>query len=84
MPTPPPHSSTTRLRRTCTTAAAPAGVAWPTVSAMQTRVAPARIAVVYSARSVSGSARVVSSVTYITGSPSPTANAIASSVSFSS
>ena len=35
-------------------------------------------------RSVSGSARVVSSVTYITGRPSPTANAIASSVSCSS
>ena len=67
-----------------TTAAAPAGVAWPTVSAMQTRFAPARIAVEYSRRSVSGSARVVSSVTYMTGSPSPTANVIASSVSFSS
>ena len=63
------------------TAAAPAGVAWPTVSAMQTRCAPARIAVEYSWRSVSGSARVVSSVTYMTGSPSPTANVIASSVS---
>ena len=61
------------LRRTGRPPRAPCGVAWPTVSAMQTRVAPARIAVEYSARSVSGSARVVSSVTYITGSPSPTA-----------
>ena len=46
--------------------------------------APARMAVEYSCRSVSGSARVVSSVTYIAGSPSRTANVIASSVSFSS
>ena len=72
------------LRRTSRPPPRPAGVAWPTVSAMQTRVAPARIAVEYSARSVSGSARVVSSVTYMTGSPSRTAKAIASSVSFSS
>ena len=62
MPTPPPHSSTT-VATNRTTAAAPAGVAWPTVSAMHTRDAPARIAVEYSLRSVSGSARVVSSVT---------------------
>ena len=40
---------------------------------MQTRVAPARIAVEYSRAASPGSARVVSSVTYITGSPSPTA-----------
>ncbi len=82
MPTPPPHSSTTVLMNR-TTAAAPAGVACPTVSEMHTRFAPARIAVEYRARSESGSARVVSSVTYITGRPSPTAKVIASSVSFS-
>ena len=83
MPTPPPHSATTETMN-FTTAAAPCGVACPTVSAMHTLVAPARIAVEYSARSVSGSARVVSSVTYMTGSPSPTAKVIASSVSLSS
>ena len=52
-----------------TTARAPSGVAWPTVSAMQMREAPASIAVVNSRRSVSGSERVVSSVTYITAQP---------------
>ena len=44
IPTPPPQSSTTCATNR-TTAAAPAGVAWPTVSAMHTRAAPARIAV---------------------------------------
>ena len=63
-----------------TTAFAPSGVACPTVSAMQTRDAPARIAAVYSVRIDSGSARVVSSVTYITDRPSFTAKPIASSV----
>ncbi len=80
MPMPPPHSSTIDCTN-LTTAAAPAGVAWPTVSAMHTRDAPARIAVEYSARSESGSARVVSSVTYITVSPCLTAKLTASSVS---
>ena len=63
-----------------TTAVAPLGVACPTVSAMHTRDAPARIAAVYNRRIDSGSARVVSSVTYITESPSFTANPMASSV----
>ena len=49
---------------------------------MHSRDAPDRSAVVNSARSDRGSARVVSSVTYITVSPSRTANAIASSVVF--
>ena len=57
----------------------PLGVAWPTVSQTQTRPAPARIAVVYIRRMWSGCARVVSSVTYITGSPSRTASDTASS-----
>ena len=61
---------------------APFGVAWPTVSATHTRDAPARIAVVNSARSESGSARVVSSVTYMTERPCFTANDTASSVHF--
>jgi len=52
------------------------GVAWPTVSQTQTARAPQRIAVVYSARIVSGSARVVSSVTNITGKPSFTATSL--------
>ena len=63
-----------------TTARAPAGVAWPTVSAIQMRDAPARMAVVNSRRSVSGSERVVSSVTYITSRPWLTPNETASSV----
>ena len=62
------------LSREVTTARAPAGVAWPTVSAMQMRDAPARIAVVNRRRSVSGSERVVSSVTYITSRPWLTPN----------
>ncbi len=45
------------------------------------RIAPARIAVAYSLRTVSGWARVVSSVTYITGNPDFTAKLTASSVS---
>ena len=44
------------------------------------RVAPQLIAAPYSALSVSGRARVVSSVTYITGSPALVANVTASSV----
>ncbi|MNC87705.1 hypothetical protein D3C83_34530 [compost metagenome] len=52
-----------------TTARAPSGVACPTVSAMQIREAPAWMAVVNSRESVSGSDRVVSSVTYITVRP---------------
>ena len=56
-----------------TNALTPSGVAWPTVSAMQIRPAPQSIAVRYSALSVSGRARVVSSVTYMTGSPCCTA-----------
>jgi hypothetical protein len=47
---------------------------------MQIRAAPARIAVVNSRRSVSGSERVVSSVTYMTVKPCDTANVTASSV----
>ena len=57
----------------------PLGVAWPTVSQTQTRLAPARIAVVYIPRMWSGCARLVSSVTYMTGRPSLTASATASS-----
>ena len=83
IPTSPPHSSTMPFTNR-TTAPAPTGVACPTVSATQTRFAPARIAVEYSSRSVSGSARVVSSVTYITGTPSRTAKPTASSVRFRS
>ena len=58
----------------------PLGVAWPTVSQTQTRPAPARMAVVYICRMWSGCARIVSSVTYITGRPSRTARDTASSV----
>ena len=76
---PAPASSMTR-RANRTTARAPAGVEWPTVSAMQMREAPARIAVRNSRRSVSGSERVVSSVTYITLKPCLTAKPMASSV----
>jgi hypothetical protein len=79
MPTTAPESRITRATNV-TTAEAPTGVAWPTVSATQMRLAPAEIAHEYSARSVSGLARVVSSVTYITSSPSLTANVMASSV----
>ncbi len=57
----------------------PLGVACPTVSQTQTRPAPARIAVVYIRRIWSGWARVVSSVTYMTGRPSRTARDTASS-----
>jgi hypothetical protein len=64
-----------------TSAAAPWGVAQPTVSVTQTRRAPQAMAVEYSRRSVVGSARMVSSVTYITVSPSRTANDTDSSVS---
>jgi hypothetical protein len=63
-------------RTSCRT---PLGVACPTVSARQMRRAPARMAAPYSAFSVSGRARVVSSVTYMTGSPSETAKETASS-----
>ena len=54
------------------------------MSATHTRDAPALIAAEYRRRSVSGSARVVSSVTYMTVRPSPTANVMASSVRRSS
>ena len=47
----------------------PSGVACPHVSETQIRFAPAAIAVSYSFCSVSGSARVVSSVTNMTGNP---------------
>jgi hypothetical protein len=55
----------------------PQGVAWPTVSHTQTLPAPAWMAAVYIFSTSSGLARVVSSVTYITGSPSETANSTA-------
>src|SRR6266566_85644 len=56
------------IRRTYrTTARAPSGVEWPTVSQTATRAAPSSIAVPKRRRSVSGCARVVSSVTYSTG-----------------
>ena len=51
----------------------PDGVAWPTVSERQILRTPQRMALPYSAFSVSPSARVVSSVTNITGRPSRTA-----------
>src|SRR5207237_369684 len=57
-----------------TSALTPSGVAWPTVSARQIRVAPQAIAAPYNALSASGVARVVSSVTYITGRPCFTAD----------
>src|SRR5690348_7114068 len=63
-----------------TRARTPSGVACPTVSARHTRRAPHRIALPYNARNVSGAARVVSSVTNITGSPSRTTNVTASSL----
>ena len=47
----------------------PFGVAWPQVSHTHTRLAPASIAVAYSARTCSGVARVVSSVTNMHGNP---------------
>lgn len=59
----------------------PVGVTWPHVSQTQRRFAPASIAAPYSARSVSGCARVVSSVTNMTGSPSSVANFTASAAS---
>ena len=81
------HSGPTRVaissameRTYRTTALAPCGVEWPTVSATHSRFAPARMAVVNSFFSDSGSARVVSSVTYIVVSPSFTAKVSASSV----
>jgi hypothetical protein len=58
--------------------AVPAGVAWPTVSVTQTRWTPSRTASPYRRRIVSGCARSVSSVTYITGRPASTAKRIAS------
>src|SRR6266480_3793760 len=58
----------------------PSGVACPTVSARQMRVAPQSIAAPYSALRASGLARVVSSVTYMTGSPCFTAYVTASTV----
>ena len=71
-------STSAALSRTTSSAkrtrlAAPVGVAWPTVSHRHRRRAPHAIAVRKSRRSVSGRARTVSSVTYITGSPCETA-----------
>src|SRR5437588_183899 len=63
-----------------TNAFTPSGVACPTVSARQIRPAPHSIAAPYSALIVSGRARVVSSVTYMTGKPCSTAYVTASSV----
>ncbi len=74
-----PTSATTVFANR-TTAVAPAGVAWPTVSATHRRDAPLLRAVENSARSDAGSARVVSSVTNITVSPWPTANRMAASL----
>ena len=79
MPMSAPLASTIRFTN-LTTARAPAGVACPTVSAMQSRDAPESIAVWNNRRSVSGSDRVVSSVTYITFKPWRTPKLIASSV----
>jgi len=61
----------------------PSGVACPHVSDTQIRLAPAAIAVSYSFWSVSGSARVVSSVTNITGRPALTSVATLVSTLFS-
>ena len=81
MPTSTPSSAITDFTNR-TTAIAPLGVACPTVSATHRRFAPARIAALNNRRSDSGSARVVSSVTYITVTPSLTAKVTASSVHF--
>jgi len=70
-------------RTKCISRRTPAGTACPTVSATQMRRAPHRIALAYSARMVSGRARVVSSVTNITGRPCETANVTAASLAFS-
>ena len=56
-------------RRSARGSRRPSGVAWPTVSQTQRRCAPRSIARREQRRSVSGRARVVSSVTYITGRP---------------
>ncbi len=58
------------------------GVACPTVSQITTALAPQLIAVVYMRWMVSGSQRVVSSVTYMTSSPCETAYFTACSVVF--
>src|SRR3989442_960158 len=63
-----------------TSALTPSGVACPTVSAKQIRIAPQSIAAPYNAFRASGFARVVSSVTYMTGRPCLTAYVTASSV----
>ncbi|KPK05895.1 MAG: hypothetical protein AMS20_05520 [Gemmatimonas sp. SG8_28] len=58
----------------------PRGTAAPTVSQRHNRLAPASIAAVSRVRRSSGFARMVSSVTYMTSRPSPTANWTASVV----
>src|SRR4029077_628228 len=63
-----------------TSASAPIGVAWPAVSQIQIARAPQLIAVAYSFFTVSGSQRLVSSVTYMTSRPSETAYLTAFSV----
>ncbi len=73
--------ATSRAKRT--SAVAPSGVAWPTVSQRQSRRAPASMALRKSLSRSSGLLRVVSSVTYVTWSPCFSANAIASTDCFS-
>ncbi len=75
-----PEGFTTSLMTKCIRATTPIGVACPQVSQMTMAFAPQLMAVVYSRLMVSGSQRVVSSVTYITSRPSDTAYFTAFSV----
>ena len=75
-----PEGLTTSAITNRTSASAPMGVACPAVSQMQMARAPQSIAVAYRRFTVSGSQRLVSSVTNITSSPSDTAYFTAFSV----
>ena len=75
-----PDGFTTSAITKRTSASAPMGVACPAVSQMQIARAPQLIAVEYSRFTVSGSQRLVSSVTYMTSRPSETAYLTAFSV----
>ena len=73
-------SSSRRLFTHSTRFITPSGMAAPTVSQRHTRLAPASTAAVRSSRRCSGEDRTVSSVTYMTSSPSLTAYSMASRV----
>ena len=75
-----PDGWTTCSSTNLTRATAPIGVAWPAVSQSTSACAPKLIAAELSCFTVSGSHRVVSSVTYITSRPSETAYLTAFSV----